>query len=227
MGRYQSVKEFTLDLLFPRYCISCSKEGQLFCDPCLYAMDFQKGENECPFCGLSSKDSATCTDCKKEVYLDGLIHLAPYANRMMRSLIEHYKYHGDEQALEYIRLLLQKSAPGIPWGVIVPVPLAKARERQRGYDQAKEIAKVLAEVSGHEYLDCLTRIIWTKPRAQLSREKRLVGDLDNIFATKGLLPLGIILVDDVFTSGATMDAAAKVLKEQGVQSVWGFTLAKG
>jgi predicted amidophosphoribosyltransferase len=116
--------------------------------------------------------------------------------------------------------------PVKPW-VVMPVPLHEVRKRQRGFDQAEVIAQEVGKLYCVPVVPLLERVRKTAPQAR--REARQVGEMDEVFAVvSGIeVPKFVLLCDDVFTSGATMDAAARVLKEAGAQMVWGFVLGKG
>jgi predicted amidophosphoribosyltransferase len=116
--------------------------------------------------------------------------------------------------------------PVKPW-VVTHVPLHQVRHRQRGFDQAEIIAREVGEIYGVPVVPLLERVRKTAPQAR--REARQVGEMDEVFTVvSGIeVPKFVLLCDDVFTSGATMDAAAKALKEAGAEMVWGFVLGKG
>jgi predicted amidophosphoribosyltransferase len=109
---------------------------------------------------------------------------------------------------------------------IVPVPLHAARRRSRGFDQAVEIARMFAKASGGVLSESLTRQWYTAPRAQIKRIDRNDTELHGVFQTKGLVAPNILLCDDVFTTGATLEAAATALKSAGAEHIWAFTVAR-
>jgi ComF family protein len=111
--------------------------------------------------------------------------------------------------------------------LIVPVPTATSRIRQRGYDQAKLLAKAISKQSRLTYLDCLARSGQTHQHGT-SRHTRL-GQLENAFRVKhprSVQNAHIILVDDVVTTGATLEAAAKVLKQAGGKQIEALAFAR-
>jgi ComF family protein len=116
----------------------------------------------------------------------------------------------------------------VPGDVLVPVPLHPQRLRQRGYNQSKLLADGLGKIAGLPVSDnCLKRQRPANPQAKadsLEQRRRNVADA---FAARGdLRGKRLILIDDVATSGATLDAAAAALKSAGSASVWGLTLAR-
>ena len=113
--------------------------------------------------------------------------------------------------------------------LIIPVPLSKKRLKWRGFNQAEIIAKIVAEEFNLELeTNNLKRIKNTKPQAKLNEIKRR-NNLLNCFEWSGnnLDGRNIILVDDVATTGSTLDECAKVLKQAGAGEVWGLVVANG
>jgi len=107
------------------------------------------------------------------------------------------------------------------------VPLYPRRERERGYNQAKIIGQLLAGKLGCSFApNALQRVRATRQQAALSRSER-AENVRGAFISRCLPAENIILVDDVFTTGATMNACASALKAAGARRVWGFALAKG
>jgi predicted amidophosphoribosyltransferase len=163
--------------------------------------------------------------------LDGVASLGWYRDPVLRGAIWQAKYIGDERVWDVIERWIRGSAvearlPLRPW-VVAHVPLHAARCRERGYDQAKRIADILARHLGLPEEDMLTRKSWTDPQARTGSHDRALGDLEGAFRAVGQPPQFVLLCDDVFTSGATMDAAARTLKDAGAEVVWGFVLGRG
>lgn len=172
-------------------------------------------------------------DCRGETFLDGLTAVAPYANAVVREALTAWKYHADPAMGEAIDLWIRQavSARGtraFPEGAVVThLPLHASRRRHRGFDQAEDVARFLARSIGAEHRTLLVRTERTASQARRAAEERVVGDLDGAFAATGAVPPRVILCDDVCTSGATMDAAARALKLAGARFVWGFAVARG
>lgn len=195
-----------IDALFPRLCVQCEQEGSLFCDSCMADLSFDGP----PFA---------------------------YANPAIRQLICAWKYDGDSQGLEILRrLLLSRMMPVRQYartrGVlgIVPVPLSSWKERCRGFHHAKQLASVVGDLLELPVLDVLERKHRWNSQANLSKEirKESLKKGKVIGVRVGFdLPRSVMLVDDVETTGATLDAAEAALREAGVEIVVRWTLAKG
>ncbi len=239
-----------IDVVFPRFCLRCGEEGSVWCGACASTYRPFAPVARCPFCEVEGSNR-TCEVCQKETYLDGLFACAAYGNPIVREALTSWKYHADphmgyvvkswiEQATE-IRTGL-KSLGSFRTGLtslgsfqrdfspvwsVTHVPLHASRRRHRGFDQAEEVARSLAESLGAHCHSLLVRTTATRSQAQTDHSDRLIGDLDDAFAVTADVPESVILCDDVYTSGATMDAAAKALKQAGVGIVWGFAVARG
>ena len=128
---------------------------------------------------------------------------------------------------------LRKALPALSLPVSVScvsfVPLHLSRKRFRGFDQSFSIAQWMGELKQLPVQVLTQRTHRTAPRARTKQEQRHVGEMDHVFSVLNDvdLPQAVLLCDDVFTSGSTMDAMARLLKENGVKTVWGFVLAKG
>ncbi len=208
----------------------CEKEGSLWCDSCDNVWKINPQAAACGFCG-SLGSFRSCSGCKECVYLDGLSFVGSYADPIIRKMIAHWKYYGDLSTEHVFKSWLQRDAsrvcpPAYPF-VVSFLPLHIFKKRERGFDQAEEVSRLVSNIYGLPQASLLKRTKWTRSQAPLSSTERKVGVLDGVFDVVGSVPSTVLLCDDVFTSGATMDAAAKCLKDNGAKVVWGFTLAKG
>lgn len=177
----------------------------------------------------------TCKNCRERTPLfqggRSLFHLNPAG----RSLIHEIKYQGNKRVLEDISFFLER-APGfldfITGTVLIPVPLHRKKLNKRTYNQSLWIAKALAKEAGISTVvyDCLIRTRHTPSQTKLDREQRQ-KNMKNAFALKqGTCLDGFnraVLVDDVYTTGATLDACAQALIECGFGQVEVATLGHG
>lgn len=122
----------------------------------------------------------------------------------------------DKKLLEFIKL-----KPGIQ-----PLPLFWKRQNWRGFNQAEILAKIVGEKFNLSLVDSLARVKENKPQAELTRKERL-KNAKGIFKIKaGRLPEAVLVVDDVWTTGATIKEAVRMLAKAGVKRVWSLTLAR-
>ncbi|HBR80654.1 MAG: hypothetical protein UX09_C0010G0001 [Candidatus Uhrbacteria bacterium GW2011_GWE2_45_35] len=218
------------DGLFPLICQGCGREGEFLCESCADINLIERAKSVCPFCHSEDSEGKTCSECSKQAFLDGATSLGFYHDKLLQKLIQAWKFEGQPVAAKVIENWLDSHKlnfllPPVDW-YVTSIPLHSARLQERGFNQAEVIARIAAMKIASPYLELLDRPEWTDPQARRSASERQVGDLDGIFAVNQTVPPCVLICDDVLTSGATMDAAARVLKEHGAQVVWGFTLAR-
>jgi ComF family protein len=212
-------KEFILDLIFPKFCLGCKKEGTFLCEDCFSTLEISTSHSK-----FKSKN------------LNDLYFPVNYENFLVKKLIQSFKYPPlvrelkKELALMIIsHFLLLDKRPDFSDFVLVPVPLSKKKLKWRGFNQAEEIAKELANFLKIPLIsDCLNKIKETKDQVELSEKERR-ENVRGVFFVKNrekIVGRNILLVDDVFTTGATMEEAARVLKEAGAKKIVGIVVAK-
>ena len=217
--------------LFPVYCLRCGREDDWVCQMC-ESSDPSAPIQRCIFCKAIEKNGATCGACRRRHHLDGLVVRGIYGQWVWRSLIHAWKYRGAKDAGifcgRYIAECLDLM-PMIESMAVVPVPLAPARKRERGFNQAEFLGLVLASSLNIPLIRALRRTRETMPQSKLSSEDRLknVSDCFTIVPACDVRGQSFILVDDIVTTGATLDAAAKELKRAGAAQVWGLALVRG
>ncbi len=218
-----------ISVLFPLYCVSCGREGAWCCAEC---EAFLPGTAvlACPGCEKPAVGGRTCARCSGKIPLDGLVAGASYANPSVRALVRALKFDGAKDALPY---LSRASLHGrgvvsavLPGAIVVPVPLYRKRELARGYNQARLIAETLFPDFAQEP-GAFLRVKATKAQTDLDEETRKQNPAGAFRAARGFSGKNILLVDDVYTTGATMNECARVLKEAGATEVWGFVVARG
>ena len=205
------------------------------CAPCQTSWSLRPLEPACAFCRKTGSN-VTCHACRSSTFLDGLIAFGPYANPVVRTMLRSWKYIGDRSAEPMLQQWLFRDAdrlhPPLHPFFVVPIPLHEKRERERGFNQADVLAQWIEQMYGLPVLSLIRRSVHTQPQAHVTGRERRLGELDAIFSLNPLfvedgVPAYVLLCDDVFTSGATMDAAAELLKNHGAKQVWGFVIAKG
>lgn len=223
------IKDEAISVLFPLYCVGCGREGLWCCGECATLLANQ-AVLKCPVCFKTTVAGRTCEKCKKYSALDGLVAASSYTDPVIRSLIKAFKFARAQETLPFIKRASVHGrgviAATVRGAFVVAVPLYRARERMRGYNQAELIAKNLFPDFVYES-GALIRIKNTRPQSDLDSEKRLANPQGAFRATHSFSGRAILLVDDVYTTGATMEACAKALKDAGAQSVWGFAVARG
>ena len=235
-------KEFILDLFFPKFCLGCRKEGIYLCDDCRALLDISEFHyclcNKKPQRLLPEQKNGKCDRCKNKK-LSGLYSALPYKEKQLtKKLIYQFKYQPYLKDLAKTlasiiieHLVLSGKNTDEIWnnGILIPIPLDKKKIKIRGYNQAEELAKELSKILQIPVIsDSLIKIKSTKPQMELSKEER-EKNLENAFTIKNPEKISgkkIFLVDDVYTTGSTMEECAKILKNASIEQVWGIALAR-
>ena len=224
---------FLLDFALPPRCPACgtiTAEVDLFCDGCWREVEFLGGG--CATCGLplEATGAETCGACLAEPPPLTRIRSAVAYGDTARSLVLRLKY-GRKTALartmaHYMRRPLGELTPG---ALLVPVPLHRRRLWGRGFNQAALVATELARTGGCQADPLLLRRTRHTPRLKgmsVSERRRAVGGAFAVRAGRAVRGRNIILVDDVYTSGSTAAACARLLKRNGAASVELLTWAR-
>ena len=224
------LRRTALDLLFPLWCLGCGREGALICPSCRRQLP-RITPPICPGCGVPQAGEAVCPTCaSRQLELDGI--RAPFRfEAIIRRAIHELKYKNLRAAAEPLSELLDDYLKGnyMPAEVLVPVPLSRKRQRERGYNQSELLARGLGKRTGLPVVaDCLIRLRHTPPQAQTASASDRQKNVAAAFSCRHHRLQGrkVLLIDDVATSGATLNACAAALKASGAGSVWGLTLAR-
>lgn len=218
-----------LDLIFPRRCGGCGKPGREWCDACR-AQIRAVGSSICPHCGRPQPQSAVCPHCRHTPLEINGIRSAVMFEGPAREAIHHLKYNGRTSLAEPLGDLLIESwqANPLPADMLVPVPLHQARLRERGYNQSALLGKRLAQATGLPLIEpALRRVKATVPQITLTAAERK-ANVQDAFEARAELVGGkrVLLIDDVCTTGSTLEACQLALKRASAQSVWALTLAR-
>lgn len=217
---WRHVQHALLDFLFPPRCVVCSHEDMWFCHECYAKVRFIEPDGER---GLLSANTPPWLSKP----LDSL-HSVAFSEGPLRKAIHAFKYQGARVLAPDLGEMLYAYwlAHIPPTDMIVPVPLHPRRRRQRGYNQSELLAK---QLSNHADIptrtDLLVRTRHTTPQVELSAAARQMN-MTNAFACAAHIPSGtsILLIDDVCTTGSTLNACATALHAQNVGPIHALTL---
>lgn len=217
------------DILFPFFCVVCNEEGTLLCERCLSSLSLSPVWR-CPVCKKESPSGVTCESCHSVSFLDSVSSVAAYEEgEPVARLIHELKYNSIEEVTGVLEQIFLSVYPKekVPFcDVIISIPLHKKRLAKRGFNQSELIASFLS-ANLHIPLDHgAKRIRFTHPQVGLSGEERKKNLHEAFQVNSALQGKKVLLVDDVFTTGSTLQECAKALKEAGAQEVHGFTFAR-
>lgn len=234
----KKVKNFLLDLLFPIECLACQKYGSWLCPACFQKLPI-KTSFECLVCNQNTFQGQVHETCQKKSPLSGLVVALTWKQSLVKNLIHKYKFNCLKDLAEPLACLMIKKIEATPlfsaWlkqnkPLLMPVPLHQRRLLERGFNQANELAIKIAENYNLKLAgNILRRTKKTKPQTTLKAKKRLIN-VQNAFALTDpafIKNKNIILIDDVATTGATLNEAARTLKKAGALKIWGLVLARG
>lgn len=217
-----------IDLLFPPRCVNCNVLGSHFCQACQLCIK-KINAPVCQKCGKPQSFERICFQCKLSLpSYTAARSLAAYEGPYRQAIIQ-LKYKGNGGLGEMLANSMFEFIKGLKWDIdlLVPVPLGKQRLKERGYNQVSLVAKPLAWGLGLEYKpEALSRKRETKSQIGLSREERKRNVKGAFIANKNVaIGKNVLVMDDVFTTGATMNECAKALLSAQASRVFGITLA--
>lgn len=219
-----------LDFIFPKKCVLCGEFGEYFCKDCYSRIEYVDAP-VCPVCQRQAIGGKTHPGCARRYSLDGLVIGCRYRDAVKKAIAKvKYRWVYDIEKVLVDLLVSQIWKFDLPGDlVLVPVPLHKKRKNWRGFNQAEILAEDLSKKFGVEYSDTMIRIIETKTQVGLKKDERKKNVKGAFRLKDGAWVKGknILLVDDVYTSGATMAECARVLKRAGAKCVWGIAIALG
>lgn len=228
-----------LDTLFPIHCIGCNAPKEYLCQACLAALP-RRLHQRCPTClKVATPHGEVCFACTGKNSLDGLFAASVYRSPIISEVLHTYKYRfipafAYPLGSWFAERVTEADLP-LP-DYFVPVPLHSRRLRFRGFNQSALLAKTLSDALTPGFAfpileNFLLRTRFTKPQMKTKTREERLGNLKNAFAfVKKSAPLiqgkTLWLIDDVATTGTTLEECAKVLKKSGAKKVFGIVLAR-
>jgi ComF family protein len=231
------IAKAAVDFILPPVCSACGEDsdGSVLCNACTSLIQPVE-KNFCQLCGqpLSrSRRSYICSQCVRKPLALERVRAWALFTYPLDTLVYELKYRRRKGLAGYfarhLTVLLQSDPFLRTAHLIVPVPLNPLKSWWRGYNQSALIADRLSQSTGIPSCEILRRSKYTRTQTRLSAERRRKNvegafRLDKKFAPDSITGKKIILVDDVITSGATLDAAAEVLLDSGADAVYGLTI---
>lgn len=229
-----SLKETIVDLIFPKFCLGCEKEGEWLCRNCSQKI-LEVETQVCPECSRISPLGRYCKRHQKRWGISGIIVATYYEEGPIKELIHNFKYnHIFELGPvlgEYLVKVLKKNDKLLAGNLLITaVPLHFWRRSQRGFNQSEILADYLSSrLELPKNFKILRKIRLTSPQVKFSGAKRRENLKNSFVFTKKINFLGrtLIIVDDVTTTGTTLNECARVLRKAGAKKVWGLVVSKG
>lgn len=209
-------KKFSLlDLVFPTFCCHCGKIGNYLCPKCYEKLEF----------------TVLPIQTKLEpLYLDSLTAVLDF-NETCKSLIHTLKYQSVKKIGNFCGQFLYGTADYPSVDLVIAVPLHPNRQRERGFNQAAVIAASFAKWAQLPFVPMLERKVFITNQASLTtdadRQKNIADNFQVLPTALALAHKSVLIIDDVTTTGATLNECAKVLKNAGFSQVHGLTMAHG
>jgi ComF family protein len=219
-----------LRALFPSRCLGCGLRGVELCPACRTTIPWLTAE-VCPICAAPTRLARICGSCRAEPpALDGS-RAACRFDGVVRSAVHDLKYRGIQARAALLAELIAETLGRLPLAadVLVPVPLAPGRRRQRGFNQAELIAIRLGNRLGWPVEpSLLARLRETSRQVERSAGERRanVAGAFGCSVPEAVIGRRVAVVDDVMTTGATLNACAEALKEAGASRVYGIVVAR-
>ena len=237
MSIISKIKERLINSFYPKHikCICCKNELVYknvydMCDKCFQTLPFITA-NFCTRCGLQFEKDGTgvCLNCKANNFNFEVARSCLNFDKEVVPLIHRFKYARYKFLAEPLAYLLYDTLLLQDWKIdlICYTPLFPKREKERGYNQSRELANHLSKLSNIPIFNNIERTRDTPTQTQLPRKERQenVKDCFKVTNRKLIKDMNILLIDDVFTTGSTTNEISKELKKSGVNKVYVLTIA--
>jgi len=207
-----NIKTYFLDLMFPIHCLGCKKEGSHLCDECVDSIPLEISQT-------------------RTQYIDHLYSAINFDHPLLNRALKEFKYRFvkdlSQPLAKIVKRMISEKDITLDSLTTIPVPLSKKRMNWRGFNQAELIAR-------HLDWGVTTNIIFrnksSKPQADIeNKEERMInikGDFE-INPETNVKNKNFVLIDDVATTGSTLNECAKIIKQNGAKTVIGITVAHG
>ena len=215
------------DLFYPERCVGCERRSSdVLCRPCFEALPLV-GRPVCERCGLPTAFATfVCEECKNVDFGFESARAPLKYEGVGKDIVHALKYRGYKRVVEKLAapLMLQVLDDG-RFDAVVPVPLHRSRLRKRGFNQAELLARGVAHRINATVSDTLEVVHSTRDQVELSAAQRR-ANVAGAYTARGPVRGRILLVDDVFTTGATMSACAGALVRAGAREVHTLSLCR-
>ena len=219
-----------LEIVYPRSCGGCGAAGEVICGGCRDSFRFVSEPEACPICGAWLGIDQVCGGCtgRRHPFERGWFGF--YFEGALREALLAFKFKARKDVGRRLVRLVNGKLDGLSgvFDIIVPLPVTAKRLRERGFNQSYIIAEEIGKITGGAVRAALAKVRPTKDQFTLSREERRrnVRGAFAVETTDEVRHRRVLLVDDLFTTGATAREASRVLKSAGAEKVFVFALAR-
>lgn len=217
--------------------MGCGQKDVILCDHCRKQMPLNR-KFYCPYCKKPSFLGHICFSCRPKSSLDGVWVASNYQNDILKKSIKAFKYNLVKDlaqslamlSIDYLRYVKELSPAILEFDLVLPVPLHKRKILERGFNQSELLGqKISQEFSWPYAADVLRRQRYTQTQAKLNISERSINIKDAFTVNDCARIIGkkILLIDDVITTGQTLNECARILKKCGSSKIWALVLAQG
>lgn len=213
------IREFLIELIFPEFCLNCQRLGPYLCANCYHGLNFY----------FPSQKPNILEKEKTQIYFDQLQIMAQFKGPLQK-LIKNLKYQNAKNTASLLAKMLYRHLNIPTTDLITFIPIHHQKIKWRGYNQCQEIALSLGKISKIPVQNLLIKEINNQAQAQIKNQKTRQERMKNVFSISAEnLPFikgkNILLMDDVLTTGATINEASRLLKLAGAKKVDAIVLA--
>jgi len=230
-NKFSHVLNTLLNIIYPVTCGGCGQLGKVLCNECIKTFRIIDEENSCPVCGRWVGKKTICGECieNDRGFIEGRYGFSFEGN--LREAIHAFKFQGRKDVGKALVSLLEDKIKGLDCvcDVIIPIPITNKRLKERGFNQSFIISEIVSKIINKPvYHSILIKKLETIDQYKLNRDERK-KNIKGAFTVKNgekIKGKGILLVDDLFTTGATVKEASLTLKRSGVERLYLFALAR-
>jgi ComF family protein len=219
-----NIVEKTMSIIAPHTCIGCGVEGFVLCESCS-AKELPNVPSRCYRCNAATESFLVCQQCKNKTALRCLQIVTIY-DGLAKELVKRMKFGGIKAAAYDVGKILAKKYKVGELPIVVPMPTISSHSRERGFDHAFLVAQTYSRAKGYQMLPVLRRRGQVHQigatRAERKRQLKNVFWVHHPERVKGK---SVLLVDDVLTTGASIEEAARTLRRAGANKVDGLVFA--
>lgn len=229
----QTIKNLLFELVFPHSCVVCRAEGRLLCESCETALKIHNSVI-CPVCAnrvpQRTPQEWKCPTRHAHSSLAFVMYATPYESAAARQLVRALKYRGVHSVAPILARYCADAMRAYDFEnfIVTSVPLHPRKHRSRGFNQSEVMARLIAEACALRYCDTIVKIKNTTSQTELTIKER-ASNIKDAFAfnhAHAITNRNILIVDDVCTSGATLQECARVLKTNGAKKVGAIVFAR-